>query len=120
MADISPLNHAHRIKKPLLIGQGSNDPRVKQAESDQIVEYMKGKGLPVLYALYMDEGHGFARPENRLSFYSIAEEFLSKNLGGKFEPVKNDSEGSSLILNGKKTNNGEEISKIIERTFGGK
>jgi dipeptidyl aminopeptidase/acylaminoacyl peptidase len=63
----SPLTFADRIKKPLLIGQGANDPRVKQAESDQIVKAMKAKGIPVTYILFPDEGHGFARPENRLS-----------------------------------------------------
>ena len=66
----SPLTHVERIKKPLLIGQGANDPRVKQSESDQIVTAMKSKGIPVTYVLYEDEGHGFARPENRMSFSS--------------------------------------------------
>ncbi|MFB2923091.1 alpha/beta fold hydrolase [Aerosakkonema funiforme] len=83
----SPLFFIDRIKKPLLIGQGANDPRVKQAESDQIVEAMQKANLPVEYVLYPDEGHGFARPENRLHFYAIAEEFLAKHLGGRFEPI---------------------------------
>ncbi|GAC1464426.1 MAG: hypothetical protein NVS2B14_13300 [Chamaesiphon sp.] len=83
----SPLFFADRIEKPLLIGQGANDPRVKQAESEQIVEAMQQAGKPVEYALYTDEGHGFARPENRLHFYAIAEEFLAKYLGGQYEPV---------------------------------
>ena len=83
----SPLFFVDRIEKPLLIGQGANDPRVKQAESEQIFEAMKQAGKPVEYALYSDEGHGFARPENRLHFYAIAEEFLAKYLGGRFEPV---------------------------------
>ncbi|MGF1494016.1 MAG: alpha/beta fold hydrolase [Microcoleaceae cyanobacterium] len=81
----SPLFFVDRIQKPLLIGQGANDPRVKQAESEQIVEAMQKAGKPVEYALYTDEGHGFARPENRLHFYAIAEEFLAKYLGGRFE-----------------------------------
>lgn len=76
----SPLFKAHQIKKPLLIAQGANDPRVKQAESDQIVEAMRQNQLPVEYLLFPDEGHGFARPENRLKFYRVAEEFLSKYL----------------------------------------
>ena len=59
----SPLTKAHAIRKPLLIGQGANDPRVKQAESDQIVAAMQKKNIPVTYALYPDEGHGFARPK---------------------------------------------------------
>jgi dipeptidyl aminopeptidase/acylaminoacyl peptidase len=83
----SPLFFADRIQKPLLIGQGANDPRVKQAESEQIVAAMHKAGKPVEYALYTDEGHGFARPENRLHFYAIAEEFLAKYLGGRSEPV---------------------------------
>lgn len=62
---ISPLFHVDSIKAPLLIGQGANDPRVKQAEADQIAFTMKEKGIPCEYVLYPDEGHGFARPENR-------------------------------------------------------
>ena len=92
----SPLNHAGKIERPLLIGQGANDPRVKQAESDQIVDAMKAKTLPVTYALYPDEGHGFARPQNRLSFYAIAEIFLARHLGGRAEAIGTDFEGSSL------------------------
>lgn len=83
----SPLFAIDRIQKPLLIAQGANDPRVKQAESDQIVEAMRQAGKPVEYVLYSDEGHGFARPENRLHFYAVAEEFLSKYLGGRCEPM---------------------------------
>jgi len=90
----SPLFFIDRIQKPLLIGQGANDPRVKQSESDQIVEAMKKAGLPVEYVLYTDEGHGFARPENRRHFYAVAEEFLAKYLGGRFELV-GDLEGLS-------------------------
>lgn len=83
----SPLFFVDRIKVPLLIGQGANDPRVKQAESEQIVEAMRKAGKPVEYVLYTDEGHGFARPENRLHFYAVTEEFLAKHLGGRFEPM---------------------------------
>ena len=83
----SPLFFVDKIEKPLLIGQGANDPRVKQAESEQIVEAMQKAGKPVQYALYTDEGHGFARPENRLHFYAVAEEFLAKYLDGQFEPI---------------------------------
>lgn len=83
----SPLFFADQIQKPLLIGQGANDPRVKQAESEQIVAAMHQAGKPVEYALYSDEGHGFARPENRLHFFAKAEEFLAKYLGGRFEPM---------------------------------
>jgi dipeptidyl aminopeptidase/acylaminoacyl peptidase len=94
----SPLNYAHRICRPLLIGQGANDPRVKQAESDQIVSAMKEKDIPVSYVLYGDEGHGFARPENRLSFYAVAEAFLAQHLGGRFQPVGEDFSGSSIQI----------------------
>lgn len=83
----SPLYRADQITKPLLIGQGANDPRVKQAESDQIVKAMRDKKKEVQYVVFPDEGHGFARPENRLQFNAIAEEFLAKHLGGRSEPV---------------------------------
>jgi dipeptidyl aminopeptidase/acylaminoacyl peptidase len=83
----SPLYRADQITKPLLIGQGANDPRVKQAESDQIVKALRDKKKEVEYVVFPDEGHGFARPENRLQFYGVAEEFLAKHLGGRAEPV---------------------------------
>ncbi|MBW4675053.1 MAG: S9 family peptidase [Desmonostoc geniculatum HA4340-LM1] len=93
----SPLFFADQIQKPLLIGQGANDPRVKQSESDQIVNAMQQANLPVQYVLYPDEGHGFARPENRLHFFAIAEEFLAQYLGGRFEPLT-DIPGHSGIV----------------------
>ena len=97
----SPLTYVDRIRRPLLIGQGANDPRVKQAESEQIVSAMQAKHLPVTYVLYPDEGHGFARPENNLSFYAIVESFLAKCLGGRYEPIGDDFKGSSLqVLTG--------------------
>lgn len=93
----SPLFFVDRIQKPLLIGQGANDPRVKESESEQIVNAMKQAGKPVEYVLYTDEGHGFARPENRLHFYAIAEEFLAKYLGGRFEPAGNIGNHSGVV-----------------------
>ena len=81
----SPLFRVDRIKSPILIAHGANDPRVKQAESEQIVEAMKRKGIPYEYLLFPDEGHGFAKPENRLRFYATAERFLARHLGGRFE-----------------------------------
>ena len=69
----------------MLIAQGANDPRVKQAESEQIVEAMKSKGISYEYMLFPDEGHGFAKPENRLKFYAAAEKFLAAHLGGRHE-----------------------------------
>jgi dipeptidyl aminopeptidase/acylaminoacyl peptidase len=92
----SPLTYVDRIRRPLLIGQGANDPRVKQAESDQIVQALKDKNIPVTYVLYPDEGHGFARPENNLSFFAIAEAFLAECLDGRFEPIGEDFTNSSL------------------------
>ena len=83
---ISPFFHAAQVRAPLIIAQGANDPRVKIAESDQMVTAMRGKGLPVTYVVYKDEGHGFARPENRLDFYGRVDEFLAKQLGGRSEP----------------------------------
>ena len=87
LTEKSPLSRVNSITKPLLIGQGANDPRVKQAESDQIVDSMKKNGKEVKYVLYPDEGHGFARLENRLHFFALTEEFLAKHLGGRAEPV---------------------------------
>ena len=82
----------------MLIGQGANDPRVKQAESDQIVKAMQEKNIPVTYVLYPDEGHGFAKPENRLSFNAVAEAFLAEHLGGRYEPINDDFEDSSITV----------------------
>lgn len=97
----SPISRVDAIKKPLLIGQGGNDPRVVKAESDQIVDAMRAKKLPVTYINYPDEGHGFVRPENRLSFFAIAEGFLAKCLGGRAQPIGGDFAGSSLqVLEG--------------------
>ena len=79
----SPLFSVDRIGIPMLIAQGANDPRVKQAESEQIVAAMKEKGIAHEYMLFEDEGHGFARPENRLKFYAAAEKFLAEHLGGR-------------------------------------
>jgi dipeptidyl aminopeptidase/acylaminoacyl peptidase len=96
----SPLNSADKIKIPLLIGAGANDPRVKQAESEQIVAAMEKNGLPVTYVVYPDEGHGFARPENNLDFIARAEGFLSENLGGGAEamPKEGKVSGSTGVV----------------------
>jgi dipeptidyl aminopeptidase/acylaminoacyl peptidase len=83
----SPLTYADQIKKPLLIGQGANDPRVNVAESDQIVAAMKARNIPVTYVVFPDEGHGFARPANNIAFNAVAENFLAKCLGGRAEPI---------------------------------
>jgi dipeptidyl aminopeptidase/acylaminoacyl peptidase len=81
----SPLSRARDIRIPLLIAQGANDPRVKQAESEQIVAALKDAGIDYEYMLFPDEGHGFAKPENRIKFYTAAERFLARYLGGRFE-----------------------------------
>ncbi len=83
----SPITRMDRIQRPLLIAQGANDPRVTRKESDTIVKAMADKNIPVTYVVYDDEGHGFARPENRISFYGISEAFLGKCLGGRSEPL---------------------------------
>jgi dipeptidyl aminopeptidase/acylaminoacyl peptidase len=92
----SPLTKVDQISRPLLIGQGANDPRVKQAESDQIVKAMSEKKIPVTYVLFADEGHGFARPDNSKAFNAITEAFLSKHLGGRYEPIGDDFDGSTV------------------------
>jgi dipeptidyl aminopeptidase/acylaminoacyl peptidase len=83
---ISPLFHVERMRAPLLIGHGANDPRVELAESEQIVAALRARGLPVTFVVYPDEGHGFGRPENNLDFFGRAEEFLAQHLGGRAEP----------------------------------
>jgi len=97
----SPISRVGSIQAPLLIGQGANDPRVTKAEADQIVAAMAERELPVTYVNYPDEGHGFARPENRMSFFAISEAFLAECLGGRYEPVGDDFDNSSLeVLHG--------------------
>ncbi|HZI39655.1 MAG TPA: S9 family peptidase [Acidimicrobiia bacterium] len=82
----SPLSKVDQIRIPILVAQGANDPRVKQAESEQIVNAMREKGIDHVYLLFGDEGHGFAKPENRMKFFQTAEQFLARHLGGRFEP----------------------------------
>jgi dipeptidyl aminopeptidase/acylaminoacyl peptidase len=95
----SPLFKADKIVRPLLIGQGANDPRVKQAESEQIVEAIEKNRGSVTYVVYPDEGHGFARPENRIDFNARAEAFLAKYIGGRAEPVEGDKyPGSTAVV----------------------
>ncbi len=98
LTERSPLTHAGKITHPLLLAHGANDPRVKQSDSDRIVEIMQGAGIPVTYVIYPDEGHGFSRPENRLSFYAVTEGFLAEHLGGRREPVGDDLARSSIQI----------------------
>ena len=94
----SPLYKADEITRPLLIGQGANDPRVKRAESDQIVNAMKEAGIPVTYVLFPDEGHGFAKPANNIAFNAVAENFLANCLGGRAEPIGDTVNASTARL----------------------
>ena len=81
----SPLNSAAKIKTPLLVVQGANDPRVKKAESDQIVVALRERKFPVEYLVAPDEGHGFARPVNNMAMFAAAEKFLAKHLGARYQ-----------------------------------
>jgi len=96
LTERSPLTHADRIARPLLIGQGLRDVRVKSQESEQIVQAMQERGIPVTYVTFADEGHGFVREENRLAFNAVAEAFLAQHLGGRAEPVGDAFSGSSI------------------------
>ena len=92
----SPLTHASRIERPLLIAHGSNDPFVGQAESDQMVQAMQANGIPVTYLLFPDEGHHLGRAANRAAFHTVAEAFLAEHLGGRTEPFGWAFENSSI------------------------
>lgn len=95
----SPLHRAAAVRSPLLIAQGANDPRVKQAEAEQMVAALKRNGIPVTYALYPDEGHGFVREANRMSFNALCESFLARHLGGREEPwSQGDFPGTTLEI----------------------
>jgi dipeptidyl aminopeptidase/acylaminoacyl peptidase len=96
LTERSPLTHIERAVRPILIAQGMRDVRVVAAESEQMVAALKKRGVPVTYITFPDEGHGFARPENRMAFYAITESFLAKHLGGRSQPVGTDFKGSSL------------------------
>lgn len=94
----SPLTHVNRIEKPLLVIQGGTDVRVRQSESEQVVSAMQDHGIPVTYGLFPDEGHGIQKMHNRRAYHAVVELFLAKHLGGRYEPVGTDMEGSSLQL----------------------
>jgi dienelactone hydrolase len=94
----SPLTHVDRIVRPLLIAQGMNDVRVVAAESEQIVRAMERRSIPVTYVTFPDEGHGFAREQNRLAFNAIVEQFLARHLGGRAEPIGDAFSGSSVRI----------------------
>ncbi len=94
----SAISRIDDIKVPLLVGQGGNDPRVTKLEADNLVAAMEAKGLPVTYINYPDEGHGFQKPENRLSFFAAMEGFLGTCLGGRVQPIGESFEGSSAEI----------------------
>ncbi len=94
----SPLLYVDRIQRPVLIVQGGNDPRVNKDESDQLVQAMQDRNIPVTYALYPDEGHGLVLPGNGMSFYALTEAFLSTHLGGRYEPIGSAFRGSSITV----------------------
>jgi dipeptidyl aminopeptidase/acylaminoacyl peptidase len=96
LTERSPLTHIDRAVRPILIAQGMQDVRVVAAESEQMVAALKKRGVPVTYITFADEGHGFARPENRMAFYAATESFLAKHLGGRSQPIGGDFKGSSL------------------------
>ncbi len=85
----SPFFSADRIRAPLLVIQGARDPRVKKAESDQIVEALKKRGIDVPYLVKDNEGHGFSNEENRIEAYAAMEKFFARHLGGRTEDVSN-------------------------------
>jgi dipeptidyl aminopeptidase/acylaminoacyl peptidase len=111
----SPLNAADKIVRPLLIGQGANDPRVNVRESDQIVAAMSAKQIPVTYVVFPDEGHGFARPANNIAFQAVAENFLAQCLGGRAEPI-----GAALQASTAEVRHGAEFAPGLKQAMGAK
>ena len=81
--EVSPVFHAEKIRKPLIVLQGANDPRVIKAESDDIVAAVKKNGVPVEYVVFADEGHGFTKKKNQIEGYSAVLKFLDTHLKGK-------------------------------------
>ncbi|RKH04114.1 S9 family peptidase [Corallococcus carmarthensis] len=96
----SPVFAVDRIRVPMFVAQGANDPRVKQAESEQMVSALEKAGRDVTYVLYPDEGHGFYQPENNLDYHARVEAFLAQNLGGRLEPLPKEGRvpGSSAVV----------------------
>ncbi len=92
----SPLNHASKIKTPLLVIQGANDPRVNKREADQIVIALRDRNYPVEYLVAPDEGHGFARPINNMAMFATTEKFLARHLGGRYQESMTPEVGQRL------------------------
>ena len=93
---ISPIHHVDRIQRPLLLGHGANDPRVKLSESESIATAMAKRKLPVDFVVFPDEGHGWTNPRNALAMTALKEAFLSEHLGGRAEPFGTTLEQSSM------------------------
>jgi dipeptidyl aminopeptidase/acylaminoacyl peptidase len=93
---ISPINHVDQIKRPLLLGHGANDPRVKLQESETIASAMEARGLPIDFVVFPDEGHGFANPRNNLAMIALVEAFLQQHVGGRAEPFGDALKQSSM------------------------
>jgi len=87
MRESSPVFHMEKVKCPLFIAQGANDPRVNKAESDQVVEALKARGITVEYMVKDNEGHGFSNEENRFDFYGAMEKFLDQHIGSGYKPA---------------------------------
>ena len=96
LTERSPITHIAAAKRPILIAQGLQDVRVVAAESAQMVAALQARNIPVTYITFSDEGHGFVRPANRLAFVAVAEAFLAKHLGGRFQAIGTDFTGSTL------------------------
>ena len=96
----SPLTHIERAYRPILIVQGLEDVRVTRAESEQMVEVLRRRNVPVTYVVFPDEGHGFSKPKNQIAFRAVTEAFLAKHLGGAAQPIdrSRDFAGSSLTV----------------------
>jgi dipeptidyl aminopeptidase/acylaminoacyl peptidase len=94
----SPLHYANRIRSPVLIAQGANDPRVVQAESDQMAAELQRCAVEVIYLVFPDEGHSFVQMPNLLAFFAAVEMFLAKHLGGRFEPPDTHVRRSSMRI----------------------
>ena len=92
------MTHVAAIKKPLLVFQGSNDPRVLAADTDRFIDATKAQKSPVTYVVYPDEGHGFSRPPNLVTWAGVTEIFLAQCLGGSYEPIGDDAAGSSWTV----------------------
>jgi dipeptidyl aminopeptidase/acylaminoacyl peptidase len=99
LRNASPLFSAERIRIPMLIAQGANDPRVTRLESEQIVAAIEQNSGSAISVLYPDEGHGLVRPANGIDFIARVEKFLSEHLGGRYEPMAEDSvPGSTAVV----------------------